>query len=174
MSKHGATGVLQPDPALVDPQALRSVCSNWVSGVTVITSGSTEQMAGMTANSFTSVSLDPALILVCIHNDSSELPLFRRTGAFAVNILAADQEDLCRSFASRQSRHSTKADTRPGITGVPVLADALAYLECLVHREVDGGDHVIVIGKVVDLAVQREEGPLAFFRSTFHRLPAAS
>ncbi|MEV5913437.1 flavin reductase [Streptomyces sp. WAC 01325] len=174
MSERGTTGVLQPDPALVDPQALRSVCANWATGVTVITSGSTARTTGLTVNSFTSVSLDPALILVCIHNDSGELPVLRRTGAFAVNILAADQEELCRSFASRHTRHSAKADTRPGITGVPVLSDALAYLECRIEREVDAGDHVIVIGEVVDLAVQREEGPLTFFRNTFHRLPAAS
>ncbi|MFJ9752234.1 flavin reductase family protein [Streptomyces chartreusis] len=174
MSERGTTGVLQPDPALVDPQALRSVCANWATGVTVITSGSTAHRTGLTVNSFTSVSLDPALILVCIHNDSGELPVLRRTGAFAVNILAADQEELCRSFASRHTRHSAKADTRPGITGVPVLSDALAYLECRIEREVDAGDHVIVIGEVVDLAVQREEGPLTFFRNTFHRLPAAS
>ncbi|MEU1252039.1 flavin reductase family protein [Streptomyces chartreusis] len=174
MSERGTTGILQPDPALVDPQALRSVCANWATGVTVITSGSTARTTGLTVNSFTSVSLDPALILVCIHNDSGELPVLRRTGAFAVNILAADQEELCRSFASRHTRHSAKADTRPGITGVPVLSDALAYLECRIEREVDAGDHVIVIGEVVDLAVQREEGPLTFFRNTFHRLPAAS
>ncbi|MFJ4369635.1 flavin reductase family protein [Streptomyces chartreusis] len=174
MSERGTTGILQPDPALVDPQALRSVCANWATGVTVITSGSTARTTGLTVNSFTSVSLDPALILVCIHNDSGELPVLRGTGAFAVNILAADQEELCRSFASRHTRHSAKADTRPGITGVPVLSDALAYLECRIEREVDAGDHVIVIGEVVDLAVQREEGPLTFFRNTFHRLPAAS
>ncbi|MFJ8636318.1 flavin reductase family protein [Streptomyces sp. NPDC093568] len=174
MSERGTTGVLQPDPALVDPQALRSVCANWATGVTVITSGSTERTTGLTVNSFTSVSLDPALILVCIHNDSGELPVLRRTGAFAVNILAADQEELCRSFASRHTRHTAKADTRPGISGVPVLSDALAYLECRIEREVDAGDHVIVIGEVIDLAVQREEGPLTFFRNTFHRLPAAS
>ncbi|MEU2616556.1 flavin reductase family protein [Streptomyces sp. NPDC054813] len=174
MSERRAASLLQPDPALVDPQALRSVCANWATGVTVITSGSTERAAGLTVNSFTSVSLDPALILVCIHNDSGELPVLRRTGAFAVNILAADQEELCRSFASRHTRHTAKADTRPGITGVPVIPDALAYLECRIDREVDGGDHVIVIGEVIDLAVQREEGPLTFFRNTFHRLPAAS
>ena len=174
MSERGTTGILQPDPALVDPQALRSVCANWATGVTVITSGSTARTTGLTVNSVTAVSLDPALILVCIHNDSGELPVLRRTGAFAVNILAADQEELCRSFASRHTRHSAKADTRPGITGVPVLSDALAYLECRIEREVDGGDHVIVIGEVIDLAVQREEGPLTFFRNTFHRLPAAS
>ncbi|MFK0157335.1 flavin reductase family protein [Streptomyces sp. NPDC090499] len=174
MSERHAAGLLQPDPALVDPQALRSVCANWATGVTVITSGSTGRTAGLTVNSFTSVSLDPALILVCIHNDSNELPVLRRTGAFAVNILAADQEELCRSFASRHTRHTAKAATRPGITGVPVLPDALAYLECRIDREVDGGDHVIVIGEVIDLAVQREEGPLTFFRNAFHRLPAAS
>jgi flavin reductase (DIM6/NTAB) family NADH-FMN oxidoreductase RutF len=151
----------------------RSVCGNFVTGVTVVTSGTTGHVTGLTVNSFTSVSMDPPLILVCIQNSSSELPTLRQTGAFAVNILAADQEDVCRSFANWRTRQVAKVGTRPGITGVPILGDALAYLECRIEREVDGGDHAIMIGEVLGLAVQRDSQPLTFFRNAFHQLPVS-
>jgi flavin reductase (DIM6/NTAB) family NADH-FMN oxidoreductase RutF len=154
----------------VDPGMFRTVCGNFATGVTVVTSGTTDLVSGLTVNSFTSVSLDPPLILVCIHNESTELRALRRTGAFAVNILAADQEDVCRAFASRHTRRLVEVDARPGITGVPTLRAALAYLECRVESEVQRGDHAIVIGEVLELAVQRGDKPLTFFRNTFHHL----
>ncbi|HYT25416.1 MAG TPA: flavin reductase family protein [Actinomycetota bacterium] len=159
------------EAALVDTRLLRSVCGHFTTGVTVVTSGSTSFVVGVTVNSFTSVSLEPPLILVCIHNDSSDLPALRGTGAFAVNILAADQEEVCRTFARRHTRRATGVDVHPGLTGVPILSKALAYLECRLRREVDGGDHAILIGEVVALDVLRDDRPLAFFRSAFHHLP---
>jgi flavin reductase (DIM6/NTAB) family NADH-FMN oxidoreductase RutF len=159
----------------IDPRAFRSVCGSFATGVTVVTSGTTAAVSGLTVNSFTSVSLDPPLILVCIQNESSELPALRRTGAFAVNILAADQEELCRAYADWRTRRLVDAPVRRGVTGVPILSAALAYLECRVEREVLGGDHQIVLGEVLGLGVQRETAPLAYFRSGFHRLlPAGS
>lgn len=159
----------------IDPHAFRGVCGSFATGVTVVTSGTTAAVSGLTVNSFTSVSLDPPLILVCIQNDSSELPALRRTGAFAVNILAADQEDLCRAYAHWRTRRTVEPSVRRGVTGVPILNSALAYLECRVEREVLGGDHVIVIGEVLELNVQRDVAPLTYFRSNFHRLtPAVS
>jgi 3-hydroxy-9,10-secoandrosta-1,3,5(10)-triene-9,17-dione monooxygenase reductase component len=160
--------------ALVDARLLRSVCGHFTTGVTVVTSGTTSFVVGVTVNSFTSVSLDPPLILVCIQNESSELPALRRTGAFTVNILAADQEEVCRTFASRHTRRARTVDVHAGITGVPILSKALAYLECRLQREVDGGDHAILIGGVVALDVLRDDRPLAFFRSAFHHLPNGS
>ncbi|WP_198287094.1 flavin reductase family protein [Frankia sp. QA3] len=152
----------------------RSVCGNFATGVAVVTSGTTSPVSGLTVNSFTSVSLDPPLILICIQNESSELLALKRTGAFAVNILAADQEDICRAFASRHTRRLVEVDTREGITGVPILSTALAYLECRVEREVYAGDHVIIIGEVLELAVQRDDEPLAFFRNNYHQLLVSS
>jgi flavin reductase (DIM6/NTAB) family NADH-FMN oxidoreductase RutF len=174
VSERTLAGILPTGANWVDPQTFRSVCANFATGVTVVTTGANGEVAGLTVNSFTSVSLDPALVLVCIHNDSGELPVLRETGAFAVNILAADQQEVCRSFASRHTRRSVEVDTRPGISGVPILSDALAYFECRVEREVDGGDHVILLGEVIDLAVQREDRPLAFFRNAFHELPVSA
>ncbi|GAA0740842.1 flavin reductase family protein [Dactylosporangium roseum] len=159
---------------LVDARLLRSVCGHFTTGVTVVTGGTTSFVVGVTVNSFTSVSLDPPLILVCIQKESSELPALRRAGAFAVNILAADQEEVCRIFASRHTRRANAVDVHAGITGVPILSKALAYLECRLHREVDGGDHAILIGEVVALDVLRDDRPLAFFRSAFHHLPNGS
>lgn len=170
MSASTAAGMARQGAARVDPRAFRSVCGNFATGVAVVTSGAPGSVSGLTVNSFTSVSLDPPLVLVCIQNDSSELPALQRTGAFAVNILAADQEELCQAFASWRTRRLVDAPVRRGVTGVPILSAALAYLECRVEREVLGGDHVIVIGEVLELAVQRDDGPLAFFRNAFHRL----
>ena len=159
----------------IDPQRLRQVLGHYPTGVTVVTAVDEDgEPTGMVLGSFTSVSLDPPLVAYLPQKSSSSYARLRASRSFCVNVLSADQEELCRSFASRHTRHTVEADTRPGITGVPVLSDALAYLECRIDREVDGGDHVIVIGEVIDLAVQREEGPLTFFRNTFHRLPAAS
>lgn len=174
MNTNSAVGMAPTDSTSVDPQTFRTVCGNFATGVVVVTTGTTSPMSGLTVNSFTSVSLAPALILVCIHNDSSELPTLQRTGAFAVNILAADQEHICRAFAKRHTRRLVEAETWRGITGVPILSSALAYLECRVDREVYGGDHVIVIGEVLALAVQREDGPLTFFRNNFHQVPPSS
>jgi flavin reductase (DIM6/NTAB) family NADH-FMN oxidoreductase RutF len=170
VSTRAATDTDEKEASRVDPRAFRSVCGNFATGVAVVTSGTTESVSGLTVNSFTSVSLDPPLILVCIQNDSSELPALQRSGAFAVNILAADQEDLCRAYASWRTRHLVDAEVHCGVTGVPILSAALAYLECRIEREVDGGDHEIVIGEVVALDVQRDDGPLTYFRSGYHRL----
>jgi 3-hydroxy-9,10-secoandrosta-1,3,5(10)-triene-9,17-dione monooxygenase reductase component len=175
MSARGTADLVRTDcPCTVDPRVFRSVCGTFATGVTVVTSGTAGPVAGLTVNSFTSVSLDPPLILVCIHNESSVLPALRRAGAFAVNILAADQEDICRSFAGRHPHRAAETDTRRGRTGAPILSDALAYLDCRLDREVDGGDHTIVIGEVLELSVQREDEPLVFFRNTFNQLPVST
>jgi flavin reductase (DIM6/NTAB) family NADH-FMN oxidoreductase RutF len=158
------------DPAEVDPGTFRAVCGHFATGVTVVTSGTGDQVTGVTVNSFTSVSLGPPLILVCIHNQSSELRTLRRSGAFVVNILAADQEDVCRAFASRHTRRLVEVDAWRGATGVPILSAALAYLECRVESEARGGDHAIVVGAVLRVGVQRREKPLTFFRNAFHHL----
>lgn len=172
MSTHVAAGMALTDSRGVDPHTLRRVCGSFATGVVVVTSGTAAPVSGLTVNSFTSVSLDPPLILVCIQHQSSQLPELRRTGAFAVNILAADQEDMGQAFSSYYERRLVQVDTHRGITGVPILSAALAYLECRVDREVQAGDHLIIIGEVLGLAVQREDKPLTFFRSNYHELAA--
>lgn len=175
MSARGTGDMVRPDCRCADPWTFRRVCGTFATGVAVLTSGSTGPVAGLTVNSFTSVSLEPPLILVCVHNESRTLPALRRTGAFAVNILASDQEEVCRNFAGRRAHGMAEVGIRRGRTGVPILSDALAYLDCRLEREVYGGDHTIILGEVLDLGVQRHDEPLVFFRNTFNQLlPAGS
>lgn len=125
---------------------------------------------GLTVNSFTSVSLDPPLVLFCVHANSRALSAIRARGAFAVNVLAVDQAELCRSFTARETAVFGTVAHRPGPTGSPVIDDALAFLDCRVRDVFPGGDHEIVLGEVVDLGLLREERPLAFFRGVHPRL----
>lgn len=155
---------------VLDTRAFRGVCGLFVTGVTVITSQAGGEPVGVTVNSFASVSLDPPLVLFCIHHMSRVWPVIEQTESFAVNILAEDQAEVCRAFATKTHPHFSTVKSRYGATGVPILDDALGYLECTLHRVIDGGDHLIVIGRVVDFGAQREDGPLTFFRSGHLRL----
>src|SRR5947207_10192254 len=154
---------------------LRDVLGRFVTGVTVVTASGTEGPVGITANSFTSVSLDPALVLFCIHQASRVRATFAVARFFAINILRADQESLSRRFSGPADKRVGGIAFRRGVTGAPLLDDALAYLECSVHRQIDAGDHVIVIGQVCDFKVQ-ETGvqPLAFYRGRYASLNGLS
>lgn len=155
----------------VDPQLLRAVCGHYVTGVTVVTTKVGGHAYGLTINSFASVSLDPPLVLFCIHQKSSIRPLLRDVRVFAVNILAEDQEHLSRTFATRGVSRFDTVPSDTGVSGAPILSEALAYLDCEVRDEMDGGDHTIVLGEVVDLGVLRgDSNPLTFFRSLHGRL----
>jgi flavin reductase (DIM6/NTAB) family NADH-FMN oxidoreductase RutF len=143
---------------------LREVLGRFVTGVVVVTSSDPDGPVGITANSFTSVSLDPPLVLFCVHVSSRARKSFESSRSFAVNILSQRHESLSRHFAGRADRRPGDVDFRCGVTGSPVLADALAYLECDVHRLVEAGDHTIVIGKVREYSVQSpDDRPLAFY-----------
>ncbi|MEV0675060.1 flavin reductase family protein [Actinosynnema sp. NPDC050436] len=149
----------------VDPMALRRVCGHFVTGVTVVTSGRGEQAAGTTVNSFTSVSLDPPLVLVCLHADSRLRAVVRETGAYVVNFLAERQKALAWAFANRATASMETVGHRPSATGVPVLTDALAYLSCRLAETSEIGDHTIFVGEVVDLGVpEPRRQPLVFFK----------
>ncbi|NUR60856.1 MAG: flavin reductase family protein [Catenulispora sp.] len=147
----------------VDPRALRDVCGQFLTGVTVITSTDGEYPFGMTANSFTSVSLDPPMVLFCPHKDAKIRELIDRSGCFAVNVLAEEQAELCRRFSHRVTVCFGDIPTRIGVSGAPVLTDSLAYLDCRVVREIAAGDHTVVLGEVLDVGRPRPDGrPLAF------------
>jgi len=155
----------------VDPAALRRVAGRFVTGVTAITCRGNGRAVGVTVNSFTSVSLEPPMVLFCVHRRSRLRPALAAAGAFAVNILAADQAWLSRAFASGTASGFAGVRCHLGATGTPLLSDALAYLDCELTQTYDGGDHVIAVGTVVDLGVLREQdSPLAVFKSVAHRL----
>ena len=155
----------------VDGKLLRNVCGHFVTGVTVITSGVGEQAAGTTVNSFTSVSIDPPLVLFCLHKESRLHAVVQESGKYVVNFLAGRQERVARNFAARDRAAMTEVNHHASVTGAPVLSDALAFLSCELVDEFRGGDHGIFIGQVVELGVLRTaQEPLIFFRGSLGAL----
>lgn len=161
-------------PAITEEIALRDVMSQFASGITVITAGG-EHAHGMTANAFTSVSLDPPLVLCCVARNARIHEAILRARNFGVSVLGADQEDLARYFADRLRPHGPAQfdviDCLPGPnTGAPLLSGSLAWLECELIRVHHGGDHSIFLGKV--LAASRGSGrhALLYFGGGFHQV----
>lgn len=158
------------EASTIDQAALRAVMGHFATGVTVITAMHDGTPLGIAANSFTSVSLDPPLVLFCAGKSSSTWPGIKASGAFAVNILAEEQEPVSRLFSSKDADRFAGVGHRVAATGSPILDGALAFLDCRIESEHDAGDHVIVVGRVVELSVQRDGPPLVFFRGGYHCL----
>jgi flavin reductase (DIM6/NTAB) family NADH-FMN oxidoreductase RutF len=163
----------------VTPAAFRHAMSQFATGVTVITSvDSGGRPVGTTANAVSSLSLDPPLLLVCFDRSSQTLAAIGTHGAFAVNILAAPQEELSANFARRGlAAVWNGVSHRPGLTGSPRLYGVLAALECTVEHRLPGGDHEIVIGRVrhVDISDSEDEAdPLLFWRGRYTSLRGAA
>lgn len=159
----GAVG----EPVEVDESVYRQVLGHFATGIAVITAVDQGEPVGMAANSFTSVSLDPPLVLFCAGTSSTTWPRIRAAGAYAVNVLAADQEHVSRAFAGKDGDRFDGVAWRVGTTGSPILGGALAFLDCTIETEHDAGDHVIVVGRVVGLGVERDGPPLLFFRGGY-------
>ncbi len=144
----------------------RSTVGAFATGVTVVTTRGEEHAYGMTANAFSSVSLDPPLILVCVINPSEGAEHITRNGVFAVNILAVDQEPMSRYFASRDRPKGLDAfrdvPHRIAASGSPILDGVAAFMDCRVHAMHEAGDHLIFIGEVLELDVQDGGTPLVF------------
>jgi len=159
----------------VDVTAFRKAMGSFPTGVTVVTVASGDgNMHGVTVNSFSSVSLDPMLVLVCLNETSRALGLIERAGAFAVNVLSAGQEDVSRWFADRHRPAGPAmfdgVPLEPGASGSPVLADAAASFDCRLRQSYRAGDHLIVLGEVVALAHRPELEPLIFHAGTHKSL----
>jgi flavin-dependent trigonelline monooxygenase, reductase component len=154
----------------IEQHHFRRVCSKYATGITILTvldSGGDPH--GMTVNSFTSVSLAPPLVLVCIDRKASMLGYFRAGTRFAINVLEEEQKDLSTCFARTLEDRFRGVEWRPGETGAPVLPDVLATLECVVTQMVNAGDHVVVIGEALH-ASWREGQPLIYFNSSYQSL----
>jgi flavin reductase (DIM6/NTAB) family NADH-FMN oxidoreductase RutF len=150
---------------------LRGVLGAFATGVTVITTRGPDHLYGMTANAFSSVSLDPPLVLICVISGTEGQRVISANGVFAVNVLCAEQEALSRYFAARDRPRGLDAfrdvPHGTGVTGAPLIEGAAAYLECKVDAEHEAGDHVIFLGEV--LAVSADDGaePLIFHRGGY-------
>jgi flavin reductase (DIM6/NTAB) family NADH-FMN oxidoreductase RutF len=125
-------------------------------------------------NSFTSLSLVPPLVLVCIDKGVNSHGAIAQSKIFAVNILARDQEEVSKRFADKawEGRRFEGLPHRSGATGAPILDGAIAYIDCRVSSALEGGDHTIFVGRVEDLKVQREAEPLLFYRGKYARMGA--
>jgi 3-hydroxy-9,10-secoandrosta-1,3,5(10)-triene-9,17-dione monooxygenase reductase component len=156
-------------PPTVDSARFRQVLGHFVTGVTVITAVHDGEPAGLAVNSFTSLSLEPPLVAFCAAKSSTTWPSIQAAGRFCVNILAEDQEDVSRLFATRGADKFRGMGWRPAESGSPILAGVLAWIDCVTDVEHDGGDHLIVVGRVLDVGVPREQKPLVFFRGGYGR-----
>lgn len=169
-----ATGDQTDQRAELDRFGLRRVFGRFTTGVTVMTTGG-HVPHGMTANSFTSVSLSPPLVLICVLRETAMHEAVLDRKSFAVSVLAAQQEGLARYFADRRRPHGDQefapVDWSPGrFTGSPVVAGALAWLECSLTATYDGGDHSIFLGEVLDMGLRDEDDALLFYDGVFHGL----
>src|SRR3990172_8457568 len=154
----------------IDKTELRRVMGHFPTGVTVVTTISKAgKLYGLTVNSFTSVSLVPPLVLVCVDKSAESYPCFEESKYFTVNFLAADQEDLSRRFATTGGDKFEGVGYRMGANQAPILNRVLAYLECKVVGAYEGGDHTIYVGEV-DQSETREAKPLLFYRGGYRNL----
>jgi 3-hydroxy-9,10-secoandrosta-1,3,5(10)-triene-9,17-dione monooxygenase reductase component len=154
----------------IDAARFRQVLGHFPTGVTVITAGPAEGPVGMAVGSFTSLSLEPPQVLFCAGNASTSWPRIREHGSFSVNILAEDQEDVSRVFASKCADKFAEIGWHHSRAGNPQINGALAWIECRIGNIVESGDHSIVIGEVDELSVTHEGRPLVFFRGGYGRL----
>jgi 3-hydroxy-9,10-secoandrosta-1,3,5(10)-triene-9,17-dione monooxygenase reductase component len=154
----------------VDGARFRQVLGHFPTGVTVITAITDAGPVGLAVGSFFSVSLDPPLVAFCAGKSSTSYPKIAEVGHYCVNVLADEQEDICRIFASKGDDKFSTIGWRPSpATGAPVINDVLAWIDCEIHAVHEAGDHYIVIGRVHELEVGHEGGPLVFFRGGYGR-----
>lgn len=156
----------------VDPPRFRTLLGQFASGIVLVTGSDEDGPVGFTCQSFCSVSLDPPLVSFCVGSDSTSYPRIRRSGRFAVNVLAEDQQQLSRRFAQPDTDRWSGVAWRPGPTGNPLVAGALGWLDCTITAEHPAGDHTIVVGRVEALGNDPDAPtePLVFFRGQYRAL----
>jgi flavin reductase (DIM6/NTAB) family NADH-FMN oxidoreductase RutF len=161
----------------VSADEFRNALRRWASGVSVITTRRERGIRGITVSSFCSLSLDPPLVLICIDRKARMHPLIPAAGAFAVNILAADQQALSDRAAGRSGEQGTWLEgiaLHTARTGAPLLRDCLAWLDCLLVDQHEGGDHTIFVGRVEAAGPGRSMGsPLLWCESGYRAIEPA-
>jgi len=161
---------IRTDEENLDPRQLSRVLGSFTTGVTIVTAlDESRRPRGMTANSFTSVSLRPPLVLVCVATESLIWQTFARADHFAVNVLGGHQRDLSMRFAERHPDRFAGVDWSPGVSGAPLLDGVLAYIECRRYRDIEAGDHMILLGEVVSFD-RGSHPPLVFHQGNYATL----
>ena len=160
----------------VERDVFEAALRRWASGVTIVTAEWRGQRFGMTASAFSSVSIDPPLVLVCPDRRSKTLPFLRRSGAFTVNVLASDQEALSSRFAAagNEDMRFEGLVCSTGKTGTPRLPGALVALDCRTVSLHEAGDHVICVGEVMDANVSARGAPLVYYEGHYRTLEAGA
>jgi flavin reductase (DIM6/NTAB) family NADH-FMN oxidoreductase RutF len=154
----------------VDGAEFRRILGHWASGVAIIATLDEHGMpAGLTANAVASVSLNPPLALACVELSSNTHDLIRDRGFFTINVLAQGDERVARQLALDDADKFRGIAWHAAPSGAPLLDNALAWLDCTVHAQYDGGDHTIFVGLVM-AGSAREAEPLAYYRGGYHRL----
>ncbi|WP_454715837.1 flavin reductase family protein [Caulobacter segnis] len=151
-----------------EPADFRKAMGNFAAGVTVVTACHDGRLVGTTVSAFSSVSMDPPLVMVCLKRDSRTLAALSQAKTFCVNILAQEQGDLAYRFAKSgaDDRFALTA-VEAGVCGAPLLAGCVAAVECELHAAHDGGDHEILVGRVVRVVTDETKTPLVYVRGGF-------
>ncbi|MCO7219113.1 flavin reductase family protein [Klenkia sp. PcliD-1-E] len=152
---------------IVDPRTMRDVLGHFASGITVVTAVEESGPIGFTCQSFSSLSLDPPLVSFAPARSSTTWPRLRAIGRFCVNVLADDQHALSTQFSRSGTDKFAGVGWSPSAHGSPVLDGVVAWIDCALHAEHDGGDHTIVVGRVLDLGATAERTPLVFHRGAY-------
>jgi 3-hydroxy-9,10-secoandrosta-1,3,5(10)-triene-9,17-dione monooxygenase reductase component len=153
--------------APTDATLMRRLLGHLPTGVTVLTARTEDEPVGMVANSVTSVSLDPPLMLVCPAKSSTTWPSIRAARGFCINVMAGHHEDVCRRFAVKGARDRFDDVSWHVRRGAPALDDAVAWIDCAIRDEHDAGDHTIVVADVMGIEAAEEVEPLVFFRGRY-------
>ena len=162
---------------MFDENQFRDALGRFASGVTVVTvSDGNGDVGGLTANAFSSLSLDPPLVLVCVDQFSKAREFIEAEKAFTVHFLADDQEAVAMAFARRGPGKSEGVDWTLSERGTPMLRDYLVALECQLENQLEGGDHVIVVGRVLEIRIsETNRAPLTYYQGQINALmPAKS
>lgn len=156
----------------VDRDTFKRTLGSWASGVTIVTSQHAGERMGMTVSAFSSVSLDPPLVLVCADKGSNTNQLIHASRTFTVNVLGREQSALSSLFADkkREAIRFDGLDCKTGATGCPRIPGALASLDCRVRDAIDAGDHWVYMGSVESATIDAEQEPLVYWRGLYQKL----
>lgn len=176
-TKHYERDPMESEAPAIAADMFRNVLSHYPTGVSIVTADVPDiGPVGLVVGTFTSLSLEPPLVSFMPAKSSTSWPKIESSGSFCVNVLGANQGELCRQFASSKGRKFEGVDWRPGATGSPILDGAISWVDCTIEQVLDSGDHQIVVGRVVDLRVESDELPMTFLRGSFGQvnLPEAT
>ena len=151
----------------IDPRQFRTVLGQFCTGITIIPTVDDGEPVGFACQSFAALSLDPPLVLFCPTKGSRSWAAIERTGKFAVNVLAEEQQAVCARFGSREPDKFAGIDWTPSPLGSPIIDKSLAHIDCTVETVHDGGDHYVVFGRVSSMSEIKTERPLLFYRGQY-------